>query len=64
MFLVLLIFALHIDKCTINSSLKELIKEFKAKIGLCFKITDLGPICWLLGMKASCDQEAQTIYIS
>ena len=52
------IFASHVDDWTITGSSKSLIKDFKAKIGSCFHITDLGPISWLLGMKVTCDHQA------
>jgi hypothetical protein len=60
----LLILASHVDDCTITGSSNELVKSFKDKIGSRFKITDLGPISWLLGMKVTCDRDARTISIS
>jgi len=59
-----LILALHVDNCTITGSSKSLVKDFKAKIGSCFHITDLGPISWLLGMKVTHDRQARTISLS
>ena len=49
----ILLLASHVDNCMVTDSLKELIREFKAKMGTQFKITDLGPISWLLGMKVT-----------
>jgi hypothetical protein len=51
----ILLLTSHIDDCTVTSSLKELVHNFKAEMGTCFKITDLGPISWLLGMKVTRD---------
>lgn len=60
----ILILAAHVDDCTVMGSSSELIHTFKQEIGLRFKITDLGPISWLLGMKVVCDRKAQTITLS
>ena len=51
----ILLLASHVDDCTVTGSSKELVHEFKAKMGTRFKITDLGPISWLLGMKVTQD---------
>lgn len=51
----ILILASHIDDCTVTGSLRRLVRDFQAEIGSCFRITDLGPISWLPGMKATCD---------
>ena len=45
-------------------SSKELVREFKAEMGTQFKITDLGPISWLLGMKVTRDRDHHTLSIS
>jgi hypothetical protein len=60
----LLILASHVDDCTITCSSKELIKAFKAEIGSQFKITDLGPISWLLSMRVTRDRATHTLSIS
>ena len=57
----ILILMLHVDDCTITGDSSTLIKAFKHEIGLCFRITDLGPINWLLGMKVMQDHQACTI---
>ena len=41
----------------------SLIKAFKDKISTQFRITDLGPISWLLGMKVVWDHTTRTTYI-
>jgi hypothetical protein len=60
----LLILAAHVDDCTITGSSKELIQQFKSEITSRFKITDLGPINWLLGMKVTRNCKARTISLS
>ena len=60
----ILVLASHVDDCTITGSSPELICSFKVEIGLHYKITDLGPISWLLGMKVACNQDACTISLS
>ena len=60
----ILVLASHVDDCTITGSSPELIHSFKAEIRLCYKITDLGPISWLLGMKVACDRDARMISLS
>ena len=54
----ILILASHVDDCTVTESLHELIKLFKDEVGSRYKITDLGPVSWLLGMKVIRDQIA------
>ena len=57
----ILILMLHIDDCTITGDSLTLIKAFKHEISLHFRITDLGLINWLLGMKVTQDHQAHTI---
>ena len=47
----ILILASHVDDCTVTSNSCELMGLFKDKIWAKYKITDLGPISWVLGMK-------------
>ncbi|KIK14931.1 hypothetical protein PISMIDRAFT_16919 [Pisolithus microcarpus 441] len=54
----------HVDDCTITSSSPDLICSFKAEIGTRYKITDLGPIGWLLGMKVTWNRDFRTISLS
>ena len=60
----ILILASHVDNCMVTGSSSTLIKVFKEEISMHFKITDLGPISWLLGMKVTCDRKARTISLS
>jgi hypothetical protein len=60
----ILLLTSYIDDCTVTGSSKELVHNFKAEMGTRFKITDLGPIRWLLGMKVTWDQDRRTLSIS
>ena len=60
----ILILALHVDNCTITGSSLSLVKAFKDEIGTHFRITNLGPISWLLGMKVIRDHEKCIILLS
>ena len=57
----ILILASHVDDCTLTGSSPSLIKAFKEEIKAQYKISDLGPINWLLRMKVTCDRDAHTI---
>ena len=60
----MLVLVSHIDDCTITGSSPELIHLFKMEMGSCYKVTDLGPISWLLRMKVAHDQDACMISLS
>ena len=60
----ILVLASHVDDCTVTRSSHELIKLSKDEVGSRYKITDLRPVSWLLGMKVIRDQIAQTISLS
>ena len=60
----ILVLASHVDDCTVTGSSPELIHSFKVEIRSHYKITDLGPISWLLGMKVACNRDARTISLS
>ena len=57
----ILILASHVDDCTLTGSSRELMELFKGEIGTRYKIADLGPISWLLGMKVTRDRIGRTI---
>jgi hypothetical protein len=60
----IIILAIHVDDCTITSSSELLQNNFKARIGEKFKLTNLGPISWLLGFAITRDHAARTITLS
>ena len=47
----ILILASHVDDCMLTRSSRELMGLFKDEIRARYKITDLGPISWVLSMK-------------
>ena len=60
----ILILASHVDDCTVTSNSCELMGLFKDEIRAKYKITDLGPISWVLGMKVVHDRVTRTISLS
>src|SRR5580765_1363923 len=56
--------AVHVDDCLTIGSSQELVNDFKRKINTKYKMTDLGPCKWLLGIKIDRDWEAGTIVLS
>ena len=60
----ILILASHVDDCTLTGSSPSLIKVFKEEIKAQYKISDLRPINWLLGMKVMRNRDTQTIMLS
>jgi hypothetical protein len=60
----ILILASHVDDCTVTGSNAKLIADFKRDIATRYKLTDLGPISSLLGMKVTRDRHARTISFS
>lgn len=60
----ILILASHVDSCMVAGSSLILIKAFKGEIGSRCRITDLGPISWLLGMKVPRDRKTRKISLS
>jgi len=60
----ILILASHVDDCTVTGSNAKLIEEFKRDVAARYKLTDLGPIASLLGMKVTRDRTARTISFS
>ena len=55
---------IHVDDSTITGSSLALNKKFMSRIAEHFKITDLGPISWLLGLAVVRDRDKWTISLS
>jgi hypothetical protein len=51
----LLVLAIHVDDCMILGSSLTQIQKFKVEMNAKYKLTDLGPINWLLGIKITRD---------
>ena len=60
----ILILASHVDDCMLTGSSRKLMGLFKDEIRARYKITDLGPISWILSMKVIRDRVARTISLS
>lgn len=60
----ILILAAHVDDCTVTGSNRALIAKFKQQVAARYKLSDLGPVASLLGMKVTRDRVARTISFS
>jgi hypothetical protein len=60
----LLVLAVHVEDCGIMGDSPKLIALYMQKLNDCHTLTKLGPVNWLLGIKVTRDQEAQTISLS
>ncbi len=58
------VLAIHVGDCLITGSSHALLKSSKQKLGARYKLTDLGPASWLLGIKVSRDLDARTLSLS
>jgi len=58
------ILAVHVDDCLVTGSSQVLLDGFKTEINTKYKMTDLGPCKWLLGIKIDRDFELRTIALS
>jgi hypothetical protein len=47
----LIVVAVHVDDCTIATSMTHLIEDFKAGLSCHVKVTDLGELHWMLGIQ-------------
>lgn len=55
---------IHVDDCLTTGSSQKLLDEFKRQVNGKYKMTDLGPCKWLLGVKVTRDMQARTIALS
>jgi Reverse transcriptase (RNA-dependent DNA polymerase) len=59
----IIILAVHVDDCMLLGSSWRLIDEFKVQMNKTYKISDLGAIHWLLGIKVTWDLPNHTILL-
>ena len=59
-----MVIAVHINDCTIAASNLRLIEEFKAGLRKHVKVTDLGELHWMLGIKIKQNRDEGTIHLS
>jgi Reverse transcriptase (RNA-dependent DNA polymerase) len=60
----ILILVVHVDDCIFTGSSPELIAKYKKKFDAHYKLTDLGPVSWLLGIKITRNCAKCTISLS
>ena len=60
----MVVLAVHVDDCIITGDSGPLNNSYKAELSKCYKLTDLGPINWVLGIKVSRNLEAHTLSLS
>ena len=60
----IVILAVHVDDCMVTGSSTTLVNKFKREMNGKYKLTDLGPANWLLGIKISRDLANKTISLS
>ena len=60
----ILVLAVHVDDCRMTGDSPKLIVLYKHKLNDRHALTELRPVNWLLGIKVTCDQKAQTISLS
>jgi hypothetical protein len=60
----LLVLMVHVDDCRMTGNSPKLIVLYKHKLNDQHALTELGPVNWLLGIKVTHDQKAQTILLS
>ena len=60
----MIVVLVHVDDCTIAATNIKLVSDFKAHMAQHIKITDLGELHWLLGIKIKCDRNKKTIHLS
>ena len=56
--------AVHIDNCMVTGSSTPLVNKFKVEMNKKYRLTDLGPANWLLGIKISHNLANRTISLS
>ena len=60
----IIILAVHVDDCMVAGSSTMLVSKFKVEMNKKYKLTDLGPANWLLGIKISRDLVNKTVSLS
>ena len=59
-----IILAVHVDDCLVTGSPTTFVNKFKVDMHKKYKLTDLGPANWLLGIKITRDRANKTISLS
>ena len=59
-----IVLAVHVDDCMVAGSSKMLVSKLKVDMNEKYKLTDLGPANWLLGIKIGHDLANRTMSLS
>src|SRR5271168_4268763 len=60
----IVILAVHVDDCMVTGSSEKLVNVFKREMNEKYRLTDLGPAHWLLGIKITRDLDNKSISLS
>jgi hypothetical protein len=60
----MVVVAIHVDDCLSTGTSQGLVNEFKRRVNGKYRLTDLGPCKWLLGIKVDRNLENGTIALS
>jgi hypothetical protein len=60
----IILLAIHVNDCVLTGNSVALLTKLKQKVGAIYKLTDLGPISWLLGIKVTRDHPTNTLHLS
>lgn len=60
----IIILVIHVDDCLITGSSLPLLQEYKAKVNAKYRMTDMGPVSWILGIRITRDLENRTLALS
>ena len=60
----LVVLAVHVDDCIITGNSGPLNNSYKTNLSKRYKLTDLGPVSWVLGIKVTRDLGARTLSLS
>ena len=58
------VLAIHVNDCMVTRNSEVLISKFKADMNKKYRLTDLGPANWLLGIKINCNLANKKVFLS
>ena len=59
-----IVMAIHVDDCIITGSNVKEIQRVKGELNKKFRLMDLGPISWVLGITVTCNHMAHMLSLS
>lgn len=60
----IVILVIHVDDCLITGSSTSILQQYKVLINEKYKMTDMGPISWILGIRVTRNLEDRTFALS